>query len=372
MNIKTALQRYDASKLTVAVLGSHSALDVCSGAKKYGFKTLVIAQKGREKPYNYYKSQGGQGCVDKILLLKNFKDILLEKNQEFLRQNNAVFIPHRSFEVYLNFDYRAIEKKFSVPVFGNRHILKIEERGSRPNQYDLLKRAGIRMPKIFSSPGKIDGPVLVKVLERQRGFERAFFTADSPEDFRKKSKDYLKNGVITEKALKKAVIEEFIMGVQVNLNYFYSPILKRLEFLGSDTRRQTNIEGFTKLPAILQEEVQKYARITYEEAGHMAVTLLESLLSDVFKMGEKFVSASKKYYPPGIIGPFALQGFILPGPPKKEFVIFDVSPRMPGSPGIKFTPYTSYLFGRNLSVGERIALEIKKAVEKNLLHLIIT
>src|SRR3989344_3458952 len=208
MDTKTILRSYNASKLTIAVLGSHSALDVCSGAKKHGFKTLVIAQKGREKPYNYYESRGNQGCVDKILILKNFKDLLLEKNQKILRQNNAIFIPHRSFEVYLNFDYEAIEEKFSIPIFGNRHILKIEERGSRPNQYDLLKKAGIRMPKIFSSPEKIDRPVLVKVLEKERGFERAFFIADSPEDFREKSKNYLKNKIITKKALEEAVIEE--------------------------------------------------------------------------------------------------------------------------------------------------------------------
>ena len=34
---------------TIAVLGSHSALDVCRGAKDEGFKTLVIVQKGRDK-----------------------------------------------------------------------------------------------------------------------------------------------------------------------------------------------------------------------------------------------------------------------------------------------------------------------------------
>ena len=45
-------------KPTIAVLGSHSALDVCRGAKDLGFQTLVIAEKGREKTYSiYYKIQ---------------------------------------------------------------------------------------------------------------------------------------------------------------------------------------------------------------------------------------------------------------------------------------------------------------------------
>ena len=34
---------------TIAVIGSHSALDVCRGAKDEGFKTLVIVEKGRDK-----------------------------------------------------------------------------------------------------------------------------------------------------------------------------------------------------------------------------------------------------------------------------------------------------------------------------------
>ena len=49
---------------TIAVLGSHSALDVCRGAKDLGFKTLVVVQKGRDKTYTkYYKSNSGLGCV---------------------------------------------------------------------------------------------------------------------------------------------------------------------------------------------------------------------------------------------------------------------------------------------------------------------
>jgi len=43
-----------ANRYTIAVLGSHSALDVCRGAKDLGFKTLVVVQKGRDKTYAKY------------------------------------------------------------------------------------------------------------------------------------------------------------------------------------------------------------------------------------------------------------------------------------------------------------------------------
>jgi len=37
MDIKAILKDYDLSKLSIGVLGGHSALDVCSGAKEFGF-----------------------------------------------------------------------------------------------------------------------------------------------------------------------------------------------------------------------------------------------------------------------------------------------------------------------------------------------
>ncbi|HEX6977447.1 MAG TPA: DUF1297 domain-containing protein [Patescibacteria group bacterium] len=359
-------------KHKIAVIGSHSALDVCRGAKEEGFKTLVVTQKGRSKTYSkYYKTQNGVGCVDECLELEKFSEILDVKVQKKLKSKNVIFIPHRSFEVYLNFDYDSIEN-LKFPIFGNKYMLRIEERGKRPNQYDLLEKANILYPKQFKDPKKIDRLCIVKVLEKERGFERAFFLVKSYKDFIKESKRRIKNKSFTKKQLGEAVIEEFVLGVQVNFNFFYSPISKRLELLGTDTRRQTNLEGITKTPASYQEEILKVVPIKYEEAGHIAVTVLESLLEDAFSAGERFVKASQELFPPGIIGPFALQAVVTPGPPKKEIVVIDVSPRVPGSPGIFATPYSGYLYGKSLSVGRRIAMEIKEAEMKNLLKRIIT
>jgi len=347
---------------TIAVLGSHSALDVCRGAKDLGFKTLVIVQKGRDKTYaKYFKSHGELGCVDEVIELEKFSDILKPEIQSKLIKRNCIFVPHRSFEVYIN-DYNAIEKKFKVPMFGNRFLLKAEERGVKPNQYDLLKLARIKYPKQFESFQEIDRLCIVKVLERDRGFERAFFLAGSPAIFRMQKDKLIGNKKITEEGLSKAVIEEYIVGVQVNFNFFYDPINKRLELLGTDTRRQTNIEGMTKIPIDNQGVALENVSVKYEEAGHIAVTVLESLLEDAFELGERFVKASQELMSPGVIGPFALQTVITPGPPKKEIIVFDVSPRMPGSPGIFATPYSGYLHGQNISMGKRVAMEIKEAI----------
>ncbi len=357
---------------TIAVLGSHSALDVCRGAKDLEFKTLVVVQKGRDKTYSkYFKSNPPAGCVDEVIELDKFSDILNEDIQQELLKRNAIFIPHRSFEVYIN-DYDAIENKFKVKMFGNRFLLKVEERGVKPNQYDLLEKASIRFPKQFSSPKDIDRLCIVKVLEKERGFERAFFLVENYDQFKLESEDKLLKGQITKEQLDNAVIEEFIIGVQVNFNFFYDPISGRVELIGTDTRRQTNIEGLVKTPANYQHSIMQKVNIKYEEAGHIAVTVLESLLEDAYLMAEKFVEASKELVSPGVIGPFGLQTVITAGPPKKEIIVFDVSPRMPGSPGIFATPYSGYLYGQNISMGKRVAMQIKEAIGKGLLEKVVT
>src|SRR3989344_9221498 len=194
---------------TITTIGSHSALEICRGAHDEGFKTLVIVEKGRDKTYaDYFKTDGALGCVDEVLYVDNFKDVPKGEVQKKLIAKNVIFIPHRSFEVYVN-DYDAIEKNFKVPIFGSRELLRFEERNQSPNQYDILRKAGIKYPKIFKNPEDIDRLVIVKVLEKERGFERAFFLTDSPDDFNSQSEKLIKAGKITKEALKAAVIEEF-------------------------------------------------------------------------------------------------------------------------------------------------------------------
>jgi 5-formaminoimidazole-4-carboxamide-1-(beta)-D-ribofuranosyl 5'-monophosphate synthetase len=363
--IAKILAGYDPKKISIGVLAGHSALDVCHGAKKYGFRTVAVCQKGREQTYaKYYKTRekGKKGCIDEIITLDKFADIAKPEVQERLRKLNTIFIHNRYFWVYCNFE--EIENDFMVPIFGSRDMLKLEERDVPHNQYYLLEQAGVRFPRIFPRPADIDRLVLVKVNEELRGYERAFFLASSFDDYQQKSQDLLQAGTITKAGLEKAIIEEFIVGAPVNFNYFYSPLSGELEFMGTDMRRQTNLDGLLRLPAPEQMAVLKYMKPRMIEAGHTACTIKESLLEKAFDIGEKFVAATQKETPPGIIGPFALQGAISSEEGREELVIFDVSLRIPGSPGTRFTPYSGYLYGESLSYGERIAMEIKEGVKK--------
>ncbi|MCX6667458.1 MAG: formate--phosphoribosylaminoimidazolecarboxamide ligase family protein [Euryarchaeota archaeon] len=370
--IQKLVESYDKDNITIGVLGGHSALDVCRGAKKHGFRTLAVCQKGRDKTYaKYYKTRkDGRGCVDEAIVLDKFSDITKSKVQEELRKKNTIFIHNRYFWVY--FDFTDIENNFLVPIFGSRSMLKLEERDVPKNQYYLLEKAGIRYPKIFKSPKEIDRLAIVKVHEAMRSYERAFFYASSYNDYKKKSEVMLKKKHITKDALEKAVIEEYVIGTQINFNYFYSIIDDELEIMGTDTRRQTNLDGLLRLPANEQLEVLKYLEPKIIETGHIAATTKESIIEHIFELGEKFVNVTKKEYPPGIIGPFALQGAIAADKGKEEMVVFDVSMRIPGSPLTSFTPHSGYLYGESISYGERIAMEIRKAIEQNRLKEIVT
>ena len=370
--IQEIVEGYDPKKITIGVLGGHSGLDVCRGAKKLGFKTIAVCQKGREKTYTqYYRTRSdGRGCIDETIILDRFSDIINASVQEKLRKKNTIFIHNRYFWVY--FDFKDIENKFEVPIYGTRGMVKLEERDVPKNQYYLLKKAGIRYPTIIKKPEDIDRLVIVKVNEAIRGYERAFFYATSYKDYQKKSEELLKKKMITQKSLSDAVIEEYVVGAQINFNYFYSVVDEELELMGTDTKRQTNLDGLLRLPANEQLEVLKYLKPKMIETGHIAATTKESIIEKIFTIGEKFVSTTKKECPPGIIGPFALQGAIAADKGKEEMVVFDVSMRIPGSPLTRFTPHTGYLYGDSISYGERVAKEIKKACQKDRLSEIVT
>jgi 5-formaminoimidazole-4-carboxamide-1-(beta)-D-ribofuranosyl 5'-monophosphate synthetase len=378
--VARALRDYDRRRLTLASIGSHSALEVAYGARAQGLRNLVVTAKGRELTYARYFAVRAdlppRGCVDEVLELDAFVDILGEPAQRHMLDRNVIFVPNRSFEVYLHqkYGYDEIESRMRVPFFGNRHLLRAEERealsGAGTDQYALMDRAGVRHPKAFDSVEEIDRLVMVKAPHGRVSFERAFFLASSPSEYRATAARLVADGILTPEGLAAARIEEYALGPSVNLNFFYSPILGELELSGTDTRRQTNLEGFRNIPPASFEALRGVS-MRLEEAGHIAATILESMLEPAFAMGERFVAASQALVPPGVIGPFALQCVVAAGPPK-ELVCYDVSLRIPGSPGTRYTPYSAYRWGRDVSVGERIAMEVIMARDTDRLGDVLT
>ena len=360
--VTNIINQYDLENITIGTIGSHSALDIMDGAKDENIRTLCICQKGREIPYQRFKR-----LTDEIILLDRFSDIMSSENQKKLQQLNTIMITHRALTAYLGYDN--IENNLQIPIFGNRLLLRAEERNTIRNQYYLLEKANIRHPRIYKNPSEIDGPVLVKVQEAKRKLERAFFIVSSYEDYKRKSKLKIEQGLIKEEDLNSAVIEEYIVGTYFNFNFFHSPLTGETEFLGIERRLQTNLHDFTtSLTARQQLEID--IEIQNIEVGHTPASIRESLLEKVFEIGDKFTAIVKGEYPPGIIGPISLQSIVTLD---LNLVVYDVSLRVPGNPIMATTsPYTKYYYGHTIGVGRRIAMEVKNATTQDKLIEILT
>ena len=307
----------------IGMIGSHCAEEIGVAAKSNGFRTVVVCQKGRDQLYAHYNKH----LYDEIIILDKFKDILLDEIQERLFELNTLWIPNRSFSVYVG--YNEIENDFKIPLYGNRKILRVEERGFQRDQYWLLQQSGIRIPKSFT-PDTIDRLAIIKVQQKDNPLERAFFYANSPADYEKGSQSLLKEGVISEEDLKRATIEEFIIAPRFNANfqaYGMKELFGDLDLVGFDDRVQTNLSGLLNLPA--KEQLKFNSTIINEEVGHKGITMRESKKPLVYKAAELLLEGVKKYFPPRMIGLFSLQGAITE---TSEFIVFDLSPRVPGAP----------------------------------------
>ena len=379
--ILEVLEGYDPSKILIAAIGSHSALDVCDGAAEEGFRTLAVCEERREAPYaRYFRAvRGGdghlvRGMVDEALVLPKFKDVLSETVQERLRRDHVVFVPNRSFTSYC--DLTEIEDRFRVPLFGSRNLLRTEEREEERSYYWLLEKAGLPFPEKIGDPADIDGLAIVKLHHKVKKLERGFFTAASAKEYREKSDKLLQQGVISKEDLATARIERYIIGPIFNFDFFYSPIEtqgEKIELLGIDWRFETSLDGHVRLPAEQQLTLTEEQRNPeYPVVGQNSATLRETSLREAFDLAEKYVKATQEHYAPGIIGPFTLQTAV---DKDLHFYIYDVAPRIGGGTNVHVSvghPYGNSLWRRPMSTGRRVAMEIRRGIASGRLGELVT
>ncbi|MCL2317861.1 MAG: formate--phosphoribosylaminoimidazolecarboxamide ligase family protein [Methanomassiliicoccaceae archaeon] len=375
------LKKYDLKKAKIGVVASHSALDTCDGAVSEGFRTVGVSQKGREKTFaNYFKTQRDssgkviRGVVDEVVLVDKFKDTVQPSVQQTLMKNNVLFVPNRSFVSYCGID--AVENDFKVPIVGSRNLLRSEDRGGERDYYWILEKAKLPFPKKVEKPEDIDSLTIIKVHHKVKKLERGFFTAKDHDQFVQKSTELIKQGVIEKDFLKDARMEQYIIGPVFNLDFFRSPLEEKgeqLELLGVDWRFETSLDGFCRLPGKQQVELENDGIIPeYTVCGHNSATLRESLLDNAFEMAEKYIAAAKKYYDPGVIGPFCLQTCV---DKDLNFYIYDVAPRIGGGTNVHMSvghPYGNALWRKEMSTGRRLAMEIRRAIEQERVDEIIT
>lgn len=332
---------------TICTLGSHTALQILKGAKDEDFKTMCICIKGHDQIYKHF------GVADEFIYVDEFTDCL--KMQKELIKKNAIIIPHGSFVSYLG--WKKVQD-IKVMHYGTKGILEWES--DRDKERHWLKAAGLRLPKIFKSPENIDRPVIIKFHGAKGG--KGYFIANNPREFKERIKDYPEN--------EGYVIQEYIVGVPVYAHFFYSPITEELEIMSFDKRYESNADSIGRIAA--KDQLDVGIRTSYTITGNIPLVLRESILYDVYKMGESVVKESRKLISSktrqklkkGLFGPFCLEAIL---DPELRFFVFEISARIVAgtNPFINGSPYTWLRYNEPMSTGRRIARDIKQAIEQD-------
>ena len=339
---------------SIATLGSHCSLQVLKGAKDEGFKTVLVTKKSREKFYRRFN------FIDEYIVVEDFQEIINDDIEKKLSDHDSILIPHGTLISEVGIDN--IEK-LNVPIFGNKHILRWE--ADRDLKTRLMETSGIRTPKIFNSPEEIDCLTISKLSGARGG--SGYFLARNQEDYFTNVKKFKKLGLMTEEDT--IQIQEYIIGVPVYFQYFYSELNKELELFGIDKRYETNVDSLGRIPSDDQSALKLSP--TYIVVGNIPLVLRESLLVEVYDIGENFVSTSRDLVPPGMPGPFCMEGVY---DSNGKFVAFEFSARIVAGTNIFTTgsPYSYLTHGSNMSMGRRIALEIKTGIQNSTLDQLLT
>ena len=261
-----------------------------------------------------------------------------------------------------NLDYQELEK-INIPIFGNKWILKWE--ANRELKQKLMNESHFNTPKQINGKKEIKNLCIVKLHGAAGG--KGYFLAWDELSF-----DEGCNKLIDQKIIKnenELYIQEFIIGVPVFLQFFYSPLQNKVELLGIDRRSESDIDGLGRIPSDVQIKLD--INPTYNVIGNFPVVLRESLLQDVFLMADRFVETSQKIVPPGMPGPFCIEGVY---DRNGKFVTFEFSARIVAGTNlfINGSPYSDLLYDEPMSMGRRICREIKEAVRLNKLDAILT
>lgn len=296
-------------------------------------------------------------------------------------------------------------------------------------QYEVYE-GGMR----FKDP--IDEPMLLKAEHAHRTFEREFIFAANSQHLEEKVAREVKAGNLNKEGLENGRVEQIVLGPHANFNFFFSPLDAKSDwgdvddwfaklynvsleeakiclanqFLSIDERRETILDGLKRLPIDVQQRIKKIP--SFEVTAHAILSLRESLLKDVHRYADRFMLSCREHAYPGIIGAWCLQTLItwdriskyelkpvvkldftsgLEAKTAADYGVYDVPEerdpymhipvtqdialRHGGGTNVHMgigSQYANAKYTKTMSMGDRIALEIKRAWKANQLHQIVT
>lgn len=312
--------------MKIGTLASHSALNIISGAIKEGFEAELYCTPDR---IPFYKSFG---LEESIVEIPSFETILE------LDLSDVIIIPHGSFIAYIGSD-RII--KSDLRMFGNKELLRWEE--DRHLKSQLMKEAGLRVPKEYDNLEDFDTPVIVKSDGAAGGI--GYFVAASREEIEGKiesSKGY--------------TFQEYVVGTKVFTTYFNSLAKDRLEIFGADIRYETDADANLRFDD----------KPSFVVVGNLPLVLRESTLAQYYEMGVRFVQAFRRKIGQELAGPFCIETIINKN---QEIFTFEFSGRIVAGTNVWMpsSPYSFVQFGEEMWMGRRIAREIQELEDAGIL-----
>lgn len=295
-----------------------------------------------------------------MIVVDNFSEILEHFCQKRLEQTNSIIIPIGTLVAYMSTEQ--IES-IASPFFGNKWILRWES--DRMLKQKLMEESKLKTPKSVKSKNEIEKLCIVKLHGAAGG--RGYFLAWNKKTFEEGAEKLIERNVINSED--ELYIQEYVTGVPAYLQYFYSPLTNEIELMGVDRRYESDIDGLGRIPSKQQLGID--LEPSYNVVGNIPLVLRESLLAEVYAMGEKFVAAAKRLIPPGMTGPFCLEGVY---DREGKFTTFEFSARIVAGTNlyVEGSPYSDLIFAEPMSMGRRIARELKIANKKGRINEVIT
>lgn len=332
----------------MAVYASHSALQLVLGGAAQRVRTALF---GPERSLRLYRRFPGISC--------ELVEYSGPGTLEALAERGYVLVPNGSVVEYVGPEALAGS---SIRVFGSRELLRAE--ASQRRKMELLRSAGIPTPRTYSSPEEIEGPVIVKFPGAKGG--RGYEVTDDPGRVRELLRWAVESGKARDPG--EVMVQEYMIGTTLYAHYFHSPIYGRTELTGFDVRYESDADGLRRAPI----GVASRHSPTFTVVGNLPVFPRERLLETFLDYGERFVDAVRRELGGRFAGPFCLECVV---DRDLNVYAFEFSGRIVAGTNVYSvhgSPYLALYFGRPMTVGERVALELREAQERGSLEEVLT
>jgi 5-formaminoimidazole-4-carboxamide-1-(beta)-D-ribofuranosyl 5'-monophosphate synthetase len=138
--------------------------------------------------------------------------------------------------------------------------------------------------------------------------------------------------------------------------------------MGFDKRYESNADSIGRVAA--GDQITANIQTSYTIVGNIPLVVRESMLPYFIKIGERVIEQSQRLEPPGLYGPFCLEGVVTQD---LILTVFEISARIVAgtNPYIGGSPYTFLKYNEPMSTGRRIARDIKMAIERGELERVL-